>query len=205
MCPTPRCSAEQRVRFRKRALKDVAELRVSAKTSVERPYIMGRATARPSCAIHGSAYDRVRPGLLLYGSAAAARVHLWPLKPVMRCTPRSPPVKGSPGEIVGYGEFRPRADGPIAIIPAASRRPRSSVCGPRTHPHSRPRAPVVARCRLDMLTVDVYRNGSLPGDDAVIIGAQATTGSTRARWRRRSARFRGKSSASVGSRNRTAV
>src|SRR5581483_8253117 len=65
-------------------------------------------------------YDRVRPGLLLYGLVPPPLASTLDLTPVMTLTSRVVAVKGvRPGEGVGYGSrFRPDAPARIAIVPA---------------------------------------------------------------------------------------
>src|SRR5262249_54176587 len=65
-------------------------------------------------------YDRVRPGLLLYGLVPPPLASTVRLTPIMTLKSRVVAVKGvRPGEGVGYGsKFRPEQPARIAIVPA---------------------------------------------------------------------------------------
>ena len=65
-------------------------------------------------------YDRVRPGLLLYGLVPPPLASTLRLAPIMTLRSRIVAVKGiRPGEGVGYGSrFRPEQPARIAIVPA---------------------------------------------------------------------------------------
>src|SRR5204863_4128557 len=65
-------------------------------------------------------YDRVRPGLLLYGIVPPPLASTIPLEAAMTLVSRVVAVKGiRPGEGVGYGlRFTADAPGSIAVIPA---------------------------------------------------------------------------------------
>src|SRR6185437_14970104 len=120
-------------------------------------------------------YDRVRPGLLLYGIVPPPLGTTLPLKPVMSLRSKVVAVKGMrPSEISGYGA-RFVADKPttIAIIPAGYADGIDLRLASRGHVLIRGRrAPVIGSVCMDMLTVDVTGMEVFPGDDAVILGAQ---------------------------------
>ena len=159
--------AEQRLRF-EQVLKDVDALG-------------GRPKYRHAC--NSAAflrdsrvwYDRVRPGLLLYGIVPPPLASTLPLKPVMSLHSKVVAVKGMrPGEIAGYGA-RFTAEGPttIAIIPAGYADGIDLRLAGRGHVLIRGRrAPVIGSVCMDMLTVDVTGLEVFPGDDAVILGSQ---------------------------------
>jgi len=120
-------------------------------------------------------YDRVRPGLLLYGIVPPPLATTLPLTPVMSLHSKVVAVKGMrPSEIAGYGA-RFVADKPttIAIIPAGYADGIDLRLASRGHVLIRGRrAPVIGSVCMDMLTVDVTGLEVFPGDDAVILGAQ---------------------------------
>jgi alanine racemase len=121
-------------------------------------------------------YDRVRPGLLLYGIVPPPLASTIPLAPVMTLGSRVVAVKGvRPGEGVGYGTrfIAPRPT-TIAIIPAGYAdgldlrlEGRGAVLIRGT------RAPIVGSVSMDMLMADVTGLDVSPGDEVVIIGSQA--------------------------------
>lgn len=120
-------------------------------------------------------WDRVRPGLLLYGIVPPPLSSTLPLTPVMALGSRVVAVKGvRRGEGVGYGALF-TAEGPatIAIVPAGYAdgldlrlSGRGSVLI-RGH-----RAPIVGAVSMDMLAADVTGRDVSPGDEVVIIGSQ---------------------------------
>jgi alanine racemase len=120
-------------------------------------------------------YDRVRPGLLLYGIVPPPLASTLPLTPVMSLHSKVVAVKGMrPSEISGYGA-RFVADKPttIAIIPAGYADGIDLRLAGRGHVLIRGRrAPVIGSVCMDMLTVDVTGMEVFPGDDAVILGKQ---------------------------------
>ena len=120
-------------------------------------------------------YDRVRPGLLLYGIVPPPLAATLPLKPVMSLHSKVVAVKGMrPSEISGYGA-RFVADKPttIAIIPAGYADGIDLRLASRGYVLIRGRrAPVIGSVCMDMLTVDVTGMEVFPGDDAVILGSQ---------------------------------
>jgi alanine racemase len=120
-------------------------------------------------------YDRVRPGLLLYGIVPPPFASTLALQPVMTLVSRIVAVKGMrPGEITGYGgRFTADRATTIAIIPAGYAdgldlrlAGRGSVLI-RGH-----RAPVVGSVCMDMLMADVTGMDVSPGDEVVILGSQ---------------------------------
>ena len=124
---------EQRVRF-ERALADVEALG-------------GRPRYRHACnsaaLLRDSRvwFDRVRPGLLLYGIVPPPLASTMPLDAGDDAASRVVAVKGlRPGEIVGYGaRFTAERPTTIAIVPGRlRRRPRSAARRPRLGADSRP-------------------------------------------------------------------
>ena len=120
-------------------------------------------------------YERVRPGLLLYGIVPPPLASTMSLTPVMTLDSRVVAVKGvRPGEGVGYGvKFTAAQPTTIAIIPAGYAdgldmrlEGRGAVLIRGT------RAPVVGTVCMDMLTADVTGLDVSPGDEVVIIGSQ---------------------------------
>jgi alanine racemase len=120
-------------------------------------------------------YDRVRPGLLLYGIVPPPLAATLELRPVMTLVSRVVAVKGMrPGEITGYGG-RFTADRPttIAIVPAGY----ADGLDLRLAGHGSVlirgrRARVVGSVCMDMLMADVTGMTVSPGDEVVIIGCQ---------------------------------
>jgi alanine racemase len=120
-------------------------------------------------------YERVRPGLLLYGIVPPPLPTAIPLTPAMTLRSRVVGVKGiRAGEGVGYGvKFsadRPRT---IAIVPAGY------ADGLDTRLENRGavlirgrRAPIVGSVCMDMLVADVTGLDVSPGDEVVMIGSQ---------------------------------
>jgi alanine racemase len=177
--------AEQRQRF-ERALVDIASLRgVPNRTPGElRREGVAAFVERPSLHAANSAallrdsrvwYDRVRPGLLLYGLVPAPLASTLNVSPVMTLVSRLVAVKGvRDGEIVGYGG-RFRAEGPrrIAIVPAGYADGLDVRLAGRGSVLIRGRrVPVVGSVCMDMLMADVSGLDVAPGDEVVIIGKQ---------------------------------
>jgi alanine racemase len=159
--------AEQRVRF-ERALADIAALG-------------GRARYRHAC--NSAAflrdsrvwYDRVRPGLLLYGVVPPPLASTLPLVPAMTLHSRVVAVKGMrPGEISGYGaRFSADRTTTIAIVPAGYADGLDLRLAGRGSVLIRGRrAPVIGSVCMDMLTVDVTGQDVFPGDEVVMLGSQ---------------------------------
>src|SRR5216110_2559179 len=113
---------KQRVRF-EQALKDVAELPVARRLQPsDRPPVPYIHASNSAAFLRDARvwYDRVRPGLLLYGIVPPPLASMLSLRPVMSLHSKVVAVKGMrPSEISGYGA-RFVADTPttIAIIPA---------------------------------------------------------------------------------------
>ena len=120
-------------------------------------------------------YDRVRPGLLLYGIVPPPLASTIPLTPVMTLGSRVVAVKGvRPGEGVGYGvKFTAAQPTTIAIIPAGYADGLDLRLEGRGAVLIRGvRAPIVGSVCMDMLMADVTGLDVSPGDEVVIIGSQ---------------------------------
>jgi alanine racemase len=122
-------------------------------------------------------YDRVRPGLLLYGVVPPPLASTIDLTPVMTLGSRVVAVKGMrPGEMSGYGA-RFTADRPttIAIVPAGYADGLDLRLAGRGAVLLRGRrAPIVGSVCMDMLIADVTGMDVSPGDEVVIIGSQGS-------------------------------
>ncbi len=171
---------QQRVRFG-RALQDVAALARSspagsANTAAKRPYVHAAnsaATLRDSRVW----FDRVRPGLLLYGVVPPPLASTIDLAPVMSLGSRVVAVRGMrPGEASGYGaRFTAERPTTIAVIPAGYADGLDLRLAGRGAVLVRGRrAPVVGSVCMDMLTADVTGMDVSPGDEVVIIGPQGS-------------------------------
>ena len=119
-------------------------------------------------------FDRVRPGLLLYGIVPPPLASTLPLTPVMTLAqPRRRgeglrPAKASATARGSRAERRDDRDraGRLRRRPGpAAGRPGAVLIRGR-------RAPVIGSVCMDMLMVDVTGLGVSPGDEVVIIGAQ---------------------------------
>ncbi|MEP7309309.1 MAG: alanine racemase [Acidobacteriota bacterium] len=161
--------AEQRTRF-ERALREVEALG-------------GRPRYRHACnsaaLLRDSRvwYDRVRPGLLLYGIVPPPLASTIPVSPVMTLSSRIVAVKGvRPGEGVGYGvKFTAEAPTTIAIVPAGYADGLDLRLEGRGAVLIRGRrAPIVGSVCMDMMMIDVSGLDVSPGDEVVIIGSQRT-------------------------------
>jgi alanine racemase len=120
-------------------------------------------------------YDRVRPGLLLYGVVPPPLAEAIPLRPVMTLGSRIVAVKGvRPGEGVGYGvKFTAGRPTSIAIVPAGYADGLDLRLAGRGSVLIRGRrAPIVGSVCMDMLMADVTGLDVSPGDEVVIIGPQ---------------------------------
>ena len=120
-------------------------------------------------------YDRVRPGLLLYGIVPPPLASTLPLTPIMTLVSRIVAVKGVRGEEgVGYGvTFTAERPTTIAIVPAGYADGLDLRLAGRGAVLIRGRrAPIVGSVNMDMLMADVTGLDVSPGDDVVIIGAQ---------------------------------
>jgi alanine racemase len=120
-------------------------------------------------------YDRVRPGLLLYGIVPPPLATTIPLTPVMTLRSRVVAVKGvRSGEGVGYGvKFTAARPTTLAIVPAGYADGLDMRLEGRGAVLIRGRrAPIVGSVCMDMLTADVTGLDVSPGDEVVIIGSQ---------------------------------
>jgi alanine racemase len=120
-------------------------------------------------------YERIRPGLLLYGIVPPPLASTLPLVPAMTLHSRVVAVKGMrPGEISGYGgRFTTDRAATIAIIPAGYADGLDLRLAGRGSVLIRGRrAPVIGSVCMDMLTVDVTGQDVFPGDEVVILGTQ---------------------------------
>jgi alanine racemase len=120
-------------------------------------------------------WDRVRPGLLLYGIVPPPLAATLPLTPVMTLGSRVVAVKGlRSSEGVGYGaRFTAQDPRTIAIVPAGYADGLDLRLGDRGCVLIRGRrAPIVGAVSMDMLAADVTGLDASPGDEVVIIGSQ---------------------------------
>jgi alanine racemase len=120
-------------------------------------------------------FDRVRPGLLLYGIVPPPLASTIALQPVMALTSRVVAVKGMrPGDVTGYGgRFAAERPTTIAIVPAGYADGVDLRLAGRGFILIRGRrAPVVGSVCMDMLMADVTGTEVSPGDEVVIIGSQ---------------------------------
>ena len=120
-------------------------------------------------------YDRVRPGLLLYGIVPPPLASTIALTPIMTLTSRIVAVKGvRVGEGVGYGvKFHAGRPTTIAIVPAGYADGLDLRLAGRGAVLIRGcRAPIVGSVCMDMLMADVSGLDVSPGDEVVIIGSQ---------------------------------
>ena len=185
---------EQRARF-ERALGEIEDLRSPERLALPATQgaLAGRGvhvarglqpSAGPSIHAANSAallrdarvwYDRVRPGLLLYGLVPPPLASTIPLTPIMTLGSRIVAVKGvRPGEGVGYGvRFTAERPARIAIIPAGYADGLDLRLAGRGAVLIRGRrAPIVGSVCMDMLAADVTGLDVSPGDEVVIIGPQ---------------------------------
>jgi alanine racemase len=165
--PTSSLFGQQRARF-ERALSDVAALG-------GRPRY--RHAANSAALLRDSRvwYDRVRPGLLLYGVVPPPLASTIELTPVLALGSRVVAVKGlRPGDASGYGaRFTAQRATTIAIVPAGYADGLDLRLADRGAVLIRGRrAPIVGSVCMDMLTADVTGMDVSPGDEAVIIGSQ---------------------------------
>jgi hypothetical protein len=141
-------------------------------------------------------FDRVRPGLLLYGIVPP------PLARRLRCAGHDARQQGRRGEgTAARRDHRLRRPIHARTADHDRHRPRRYADGLDLRLAGRGfvlirgrRAPIVGSVCMDMLMADVTGIEVSPGDEVVIIGSQGERPSTCARWPPRSARFRGKSS-----------
>jgi len=180
--------SEQRVRFERVAAeitdgnrgergarKENALSAVSASSAVSSfPYVHA---ANSAALLRDSRvwYDRVRPGLLLYGIVPPPLASTLPLAPIMTLGSRVVAVKGvRAGEGVGYGaRFTAEQPTTIAVVPAGYADGLDLRLGGRGFVLIRGRrAPIVGSVSMDMLVADVTGLDVSPGDEVVIIGSQ---------------------------------
>jgi len=120
-------------------------------------------------------YERVRPGLLLYGIVPPPLASTLGLTPIMALSSRIVAVKGvRAGEGVGYGmRFHAEQPTTIAIVPAGYADGLDLRLAGRGAVLIRGRrAPIVGSVNMDMLMADVTGLDVSPGDEVVIIGSQ---------------------------------
>ena len=120
-------------------------------------------------------YDRVRPGLLLYGIVPPPLASTIELTPVLALGSRVVAVKGlRPGDVSGYGaRFTAGRATTIAIVPAGYADGLDLRLADRGAVLIRGRrAPIIGSVCMDMLTADVTGMDVSPGDETVIIGSQ---------------------------------
>jgi alanine racemase len=176
----------QRVRF-SRALQEIDELSASASPTSRGPQHQQESAGSPARIYTHAAnsaallrdsrvwFDRVRPGLLLYGIVPPPLASTIELAPVMSLGSRVVAVKGlRPGDASGYGA-RFTADRPttIAIIPAGYADGLDLRLAGRGAVLIRGRrVPVVGSVCMDMLMADVTGMDVSPGDEVVIVGSQ---------------------------------
>ncbi len=120
-------------------------------------------------------FERVRPGLLLYGIVPPPLASTVPLVPVMTLVSRVVAVKGMrPGESAGYGaRFTTERPSHIAIVPAGYADGLDCRLAGRGVVLIRGRrVPIIGSVCMDMLMVDVTGMDVSPGDEVVLIGSQ---------------------------------
>jgi alanine racemase len=159
-----------------RVLKEIPEIQQGSRSSTTRPAPYVHA-ANSAALLRDSRvwYDRVRPGLLLYGLVPPPVASTIALTPVITLGSRVVAVKGiRPGEGVGYGvTFTADSPRQIAIVPAGYADGLDLRLAGRGAVLIRGRrAPIVGSVSMDMLTADVTGLDVLPGDEVVILGRQ---------------------------------
>lgn len=120
-------------------------------------------------------FDRVRPGLLLYGIVPPPLASTLELTPVMTLGSRVVAVKGMrPDEIAGYGaRFTAERPTKVAIVPAGYADGLDlRLSGRGTVLIRGRRVKIVGSVSMDMLMADVTGMDVSPGDEVVIIGSQ---------------------------------
>jgi len=159
--------SEQRLRF-ERALREVAEIG-------GRPRYRHAANSAALLRDARVWFDRVRPGLLLYGIVPPPLASTLALTAVMTLGSRVVAVKGiRAGDAVGYGgRFTAERPTTIAIVPAGYADGLDLRLAGRGVVLIRGRrAPIVGAVSMDMLAADVTGLDVSPGDEVVVIGAQ---------------------------------
>ena len=165
---------QQRVRF-DRALEEIDELRGERDGRQPRPFYRHASNSAALLRDTRVWFDRVRPGLLLYGIVPPPLASTIPLAPVMRLDSRIVAVKGMrPGEMTGYGaRFTAERPTSVAIVPAGYADGLDLRLAGRGSVLIRGRrAPIVGSVCMDMLMADVTGLDVSPGDEVVIIGSQ---------------------------------
>jgi alanine racemase len=165
--PTSTLFEQQRVRF-ERALTELAALG-------GRPRYRHAANSAAFLRDSRVWYDRVRPGLLLYGVVPPPLASTIELTPVLALGSRVVAVKGlRPGDVSGYGaRFTAERATTIAIVPAGYADGLDLRLADRGAVLIRGRrAPIIGSVCMDMLTADVTGMDVSPGDETVIIGSQ---------------------------------
>jgi len=120
-------------------------------------------------------FDRVRPGLLLYGIVPPPLTSTIPLAPVMTLASRITAVKGMrAGEVTGYGaRFTANKPTTIAIVPVGYADGLDLRLAGRGSVLIRGRrAPIIGSVCMDMIMIDVTGLDASPGDEVVFIGSQ---------------------------------
>jgi alanine racemase len=120
-------------------------------------------------------FDRVRPGLLLYGIVPPPLSSTIPLAPVMTLASRVTAVKGMrAGEVTGYGaRFTAKKPTTIAVVPAGYADGLDLRLAGRGAVLIRGRrAPIIGSVCMDMIMIDVTGLDASPGDEVVFIGRQ---------------------------------
>jgi alanine racemase len=170
---------EQRVRF-ERAFEEIEAIggpkkaALQSNRAVRQPYVH---TANSAALLRDSRvwYDRVRPGLLLYGIVPPPLASTLSIAPIMTLGSRVVAVKGvRAGEGVGYGvKFTAERPTTIAIVPAGYADGLDLRLEGRGAVLIRGRrAPIVGSVCMDMLMADVTGLDVSPGDEVVVIGSQ---------------------------------
>ena len=165
---------QQRVRF-DRALEEIDELRGERDGRQARPFYRHASNSAALLRDTRVWFDRVRPGLLLYGIVPPPLASTIPLESVMRLDSRIVAVKGMrPGEMTGYGaRFTAERPTSVAIVPAGYADGLDLRLAGRGSVLIRGRrAPIVGSVCMDMLMADVTGLDVSPGDEVVIIGSQ---------------------------------
>jgi alanine racemase len=120
-------------------------------------------------------FERVRPGLLLYGIVPPPLTSTIALAPVMTLASKVTAVKGMrAGEVTGYGaRFTAKKPTTIAIVPAGYADGLDLRLAGRGAVLIRGRrAPIIGSVCMDMIMIDVTGLDASPGDEVVFIGRQ---------------------------------
>ena len=120
-------------------------------------------------------YDRVRPGLLLYGVVPPPLDSPVSLRPVMSVHSRVVAAKGMrAGEGLGYGtRFVAERPTTIAVVPAGYADGLDvRLAGQSSVLVRGRRVPIVGAISMEMMTIDVTGLDVEPGDEVVIVGEQ---------------------------------